>query len=229
VERDLGQARDLAQPAHVVGDQRVVGAQHRAEPPHTLGTALDALFVEVVAEHVHAVRAGQVVELVAVQIGDLHTARGFEKRADLEVLPQVAAVLERNPVGARELQVGDGVFDLRGQPIGRGEALPVQLRQARERCAALRGDLGRGAVRGEEARLTVFVERHQARHAPRDARVPAQRRMLGARELQANPQLVQRQREPRRSQRVRRQSDVHHGLDPCLSSRPTYLTGSPAS
>ena len=70
VERHLVESRDLAQPADVVGQQRMVGAEHRSERAHLFGAALDALLVEVVAEDVDAVGAAQVEEAVAVEIGD---------------------------------------------------------------------------------------------------------------------------------------------------------------
>ena len=59
----------------------MVGAEHRAERCDARAALGDAVLVEVVAEHVDAVRAGQVVEDVAVEVGDrdaagrLHEAR----------------------------------------------------------------------------------------------------------------------------------------------------------
>ena len=73
------QARD------VVGDHRMVGAEHRAERAHPGGAALDALLVEVVAEHVDAVGAGEVVEAVAVEIGDGHADDDCTKAAGGQV------------------------------------------------------------------------------------------------------------------------------------------------
>ena len=63
VKGNLIHAGDLEQPAHVVGDHRMVGAEHRAQIAHALAAAGDALLVEIVAEHVDAVGAGEVVEL----------------------------------------------------------------------------------------------------------------------------------------------------------------------
>ena len=69
VEGDFVEAGNLAEPAHVVGDDGMVGAEHGAERVRALLADLDALLVEVVAEDVDAVGAGQVVEHVAVEIG----------------------------------------------------------------------------------------------------------------------------------------------------------------
>ena len=57
-----------AQARDVVGDDRMVGAEHRAEVADPRDAVLDAALVEVVAEHVDAVGAGQVEERVAVEI-----------------------------------------------------------------------------------------------------------------------------------------------------------------
>ena len=70
VEGHFVQAGDLPQALDVVGDDGMVGAQHRAEFAHPLGAARDALLVEVVAEQVDAVGTGQVVQDVAVEVGD---------------------------------------------------------------------------------------------------------------------------------------------------------------
>ena len=59
-----------AQPLDVVGHARVVGAEHRAERVHRALRLVDAVLVEVDAEHVDAVRAGEVVEHVAVEVVD---------------------------------------------------------------------------------------------------------------------------------------------------------------
>ena len=77
VKGHLVQPGDLEQAAHVVGGHRMIGAEHRPEVAHPLAAARDALLVEVVAEHVHAVRAGQIVEAVAVEIGDRDAGRGL--------------------------------------------------------------------------------------------------------------------------------------------------------
>ncbi len=79
-------------------------ARARASAPRSM----DRL-VEVVAEHVDAVGAGEVVEPVAVEIGDRHAARRLHERADGRCCAHDAAELERHPVGVGELQVGNAV------------------------------------------------------------------------------------------------------------------------
>ena len=102
------------QPRDVVGDDRMIGAEHRAEVAHPLAPRVDALLVEVVAEQVDAVRAGQVVEPVAVEIGDRDAGRATARTTPtLKMLAHEAAELERHAVGVGELQVGDAVSDLR--------------------------------------------------------------------------------------------------------------------
>ena len=66
VERDFVEPGNLAQPLDVVGDDGMIGAEHRAERMRALLGLGDALLVEVVAEDVDAVGAGQVVGDIAV-------------------------------------------------------------------------------------------------------------------------------------------------------------------
>ena len=65
--KETSSSPEIRKAAHVVGDDRVVGAEHRAQRMRALLGDLDAIFVEVVAEDVDAVRAGEVVEDVAVE------------------------------------------------------------------------------------------------------------------------------------------------------------------
>ncbi len=62
VERHFVEAGDFRQPRDVLGDHRMIAAEHRAELADALLAALQAALVEVVAEDVDAVGAGQVVE-----------------------------------------------------------------------------------------------------------------------------------------------------------------------
>ena len=150
VERHLVEAGDFLEPLDVVGDDRVIGAEHRAEVAHAPLPLLHALLVEVVAEHVDAVRSGQVVEAVAVEIGDRHARGRLQERPAFQVLAHHAAVLERHAIGADELQVGDAVSNLRRQPCALGEAVAVELRQPVEPGPAARNDLFRRIVGAEE-------------------------------------------------------------------------------
>src|SRR5262249_1341301 len=113
---------------------------------------------------------------------------------DRQVLARVAAVLERHAVGGGELQVGEALLGFLGQRQGARETRAVERREAREAGAAPRGDFFRRAVAREEALLVVGVAGHEGGDAPRDARVAGERRVLGARELEAGFQRRQRER-----------------------------------
>ena len=178
VERHLVEAGDLAQALHVVGDDGVVGAEHRAERPGALERAIEALLVEVVAEDVHAVGAGQVVGLVPVEVGHLHAGRRGDERAGRQVLAHEPAVLERHPIRGGELQVRDAGLHLARQLHRLGVTLPVDLGERQEAGPAPLGDFLRGVVGAEEARLVVLVERNQLGEEARYLRVAAQRRVL---------------------------------------------------
>ena len=184
VKRHLVEPGDRPQPLDVVRDDRVIGAEHRPELAHALDAAIDARLVEVVAEDVDAVGAGQVVEPVAVEVGDGHAGGRLQQRAASQVAAHEPAVLERDAVSAGELQVRDAVRDLGGATGGLGEAPGVQLREPEEAGAAARGDLLRGVVGGEEARFVVLVERHQPGDPPGEPGMPGERPVLRPRQLE---------------------------------------------
>ena len=199
VERDLRLAGNPGQAGGVVGDQRRIGAQHRAERAHAAGAALHAGLVEIVAEQVDAVRAGQVVAGVAVEIGDLDAIRRSDKRPRGQMLLHGGAEREGHAVALGELQVGDmrGCF---GRPVERPHAARAQqARQVREGGAAPVGDLGGRVVGGEEMRVVEGIARHQRGDAPGEARMSGEGTMLGARQGKPCPQL-QRQHEHRQGQ-----------------------------
>ena len=83
VERYFVETGDLLQAPHIVGDQRVIGAEHRPELAHVFEAARDRLLVEVVAEDIDAVGAGEVVELIAVEVGDRHARGRLDEGAEL--------------------------------------------------------------------------------------------------------------------------------------------------
>ena len=57
----------------------MVGAEHRPQVANALAAAGDALLVEVVAEYVDAVRAGQIVKPIAVEIGEGDAGGGLDE------------------------------------------------------------------------------------------------------------------------------------------------------
>ena len=176
MEGDFIEAGNLFQQLDVLGNQRMIRAEHRAKLAHPRRAALDGLFIEVIAEEVHAVGTGDIVEAIAVEVSDgdagarLHERRGGQMRA------HIAAVLERYPIGVGELQIGNTGRRLGGAPDGLGKARLVKRRKPFEPGAAALRNFRRRAVRTEESRFIVFIERHESRKPPRDPRVTGQRR-----------------------------------------------------
>ncbi len=194
MERDLVLARDLAQSPDIVGNHRVVGAEHRAERMGApLGTG-NAILVEVVAEYIDAIRAGQIVQHVAVEIGDGNPGRRLHKSTGAEMLADQPAVLKRHPIGLGELQVGDAACELQRHLPAGGKTLPV-LRGEQEEAvlAPCRDSLG-CTVRAKEFIDIEFVERNQARDEARHSAMAGQRPMLGPRQRQSRLQFRQDRR-----------------------------------
>src|SRR5205814_6700943 len=84
-----------------------------------LGAARDALFVEVGAEEVDAVRSAEVVRPVAVEVAHERTLGLVGERRQLEALAHVIAKLKRHAVRVDER----GVRDARLELLGDREAL----------------------------------------------------------------------------------------------------------
>ncbi len=184
VERDFVETRNLAQPSDVVGDDGVIGAKHRAERMRALFALGDALLVEVVAEDVDAVGAGQVVKDIAVEIGDGDAGRALHEGAGGKIFPHQPAVLERHPVGFGELQVGNAVRHVSGRRAAPGVVLGIEAGEPKEGVLALGGDVGRCAVGAEEIVDIEFVMGHQAGHHLGHFGMPGQRAVLGPRQRQ---------------------------------------------
>ena len=117
------------------------------------------------------------------------------KAAGLEVAAHEAAELERYAVAGGELQIGDTVHDRVGQFHGPFAALGEAPGKAQEPFAARRRNLLRRRIGPEKPILVVFVERHQRGEAPCHARVPRQRAVLRAGELQPQLRLAQQHRQ----------------------------------
>ena len=211
----LFQSGNLQQAPHVVGGHRMVGAQHRSQAANQLAAAFDALLVEVVAEHVDPVGAGQIVRPIAVKVGHRHPGGGLEKSARREVPAHEAAELKRHAVAGSELQIGDAAGDFAGE-LGRlAKALGKQGGQPHEARAARGRNVVGSRIDAEEERFAVLVERHQRCEAARHARMPAQRAMLGTRELQPHLQLVQHHDEREAAQR---KQEYGNGRSPRIES-----------
>ena len=172
----------------------MIRAQHGSEIAHALGAARHALFIEVVAEQVDAVGAGEIVEGVAVQVGDRDAAGRLHERAGLQMRAHQAAELEWHAVGVGELQVGDRAGYLDGLSDRLRVALAIERGQAEESGAALLGNVRRRIVGVEEAPLVILVERYQRGEQPRHPRVSTERAVLGARQVEPRFELDQRGR-----------------------------------
>ncbi len=218
VKGHLVHAGYLEQPPHIVGDRRMVAAEHRAQVAHPLAAAGDALLVEVVAEDIHAVGARHVVELVAVQIGQRHAGGGRHERTAPEMPAHEAAELIGHAVTAGELQVGDALDDLRGQRgvlrASRGES----RRQAHEARPPCFGDARGRLVDAKNPVISVLVVGDEAREAARHARMSRHRTVFGARKLQPKPKLGQRQ-----GQRTRRRNPNDRRLSHLKPPRGLYF------
>ena len=167
----------------------MIGAEHRAERMGARLGSGDAFLVEVVAEDIDAVRAGQVVGDIAVEIGDGDARRRLHEGAGAEMFPHQPAVLEWHPVGFGELQVGDSCRGLHRHLPALGVPLAVEAGEAEEAVLALGGYIGRRAVGSEEIVDVEFVERDQARHQARHLGMSGQRTVLGPRQRQPRPQF----------------------------------------
>ena len=183
VEGHRIQPGDRLQPLDVARHHRVVAAKHRAERLHPRAALGDAGLVEVHAEQVDAIGAGQVMEDVGVQVGERDALGRPHEAAHLQVLPQQLGVLEGHAVAAGELQVGQGLRHLGTEGQRLGIALAKVHGQPLERGTALH-DHGRWCpVGSEEALLVVAVAGQPRGYAARHARMAGQRRVLGPRQL----------------------------------------------
>ncbi len=154
VKRNFVQSENLLESLNIGGDHWMISAEDGTELTHMLRAALDTLLVEIVTEEIHAIGACQIVEAVAVEIGNGYATRRLNEGADGEVLADKAVELERHPVGFRELKVGDAVFD---EPERLWKPVMVEFRKAQESGAAARRNLIRRRVRTEEMRLVILV------------------------------------------------------------------------
>ncbi len=196
----------LPQPFDIVGDHRVIGAEHRAERGDPMPAPLQAVLVEIVSEQVHAIGAGEVVGGVAVEIRDGQAGGRLNECPEFEVAAHEAAVLEGHAIGLGELQVGDSLSRLRREPQRLRSALPENSREPEESGAARSGDRFRRAVRAEDMRLVVFIEWNERGDPPRHSRMSRERPVLRPRQLQARFQPGQHDRQNGRAERVKRDS-----------------------
>ena len=170
----------------------MVRAQHRPQRLGALFRAGDAHLVEIGSEHIDAVGPGQIEQVVAVEVGDGDPLRGLKEGAGAQVLPDQTAVLERHPVGLRELQIGNALGSLRGQAPGLREPLLIKPGKPEEALPAFGRELRRRAVGTEKLRLVILVKRDQAGQTARHLGMPGERGVLGPGQRQPVFQLERR-------------------------------------
>ena len=109
VEAHLVLAGDGPQAIDHLGHAGVIAAQHGAERRAQPGALLHAGLVEVDAEDIDAVGAGQVVVVPAIEILQLHARGRLPECADRQLLAHVFAELEGHAVAPCQLQVGQAL------------------------------------------------------------------------------------------------------------------------
>jgi hypothetical protein len=219
MKRHFVEPRDLLEARHVVGKRRMIGAQHGAEVTHALGAFLQAGLVEVVAEQIDAVGARQIVEGIAIEIGQRDPGRRLPERSRAQVLAHQPAELEGHAIRRCELQIRDAFLDFGRQLPRLGEMLLIELGQTYETGAPTAGNLVRSIVGAEELRLVELVEGDQRGQPARHARVAGQRPVLGLRQLQTRPELGQRGTKAHGAEPVQRVCRVER-----VHSLPTYAS-----
>ena len=147
VERDFIQPRDFFEPLHVLQHARVVRPQHRPQRASGFHRFFNARLVEVLTKPIDAVRAGQVMKLVAVQIFQHHTAGSTQETGCLNAGAPIGAVLKRNAVGAGELQVRNAGFGCVGHRHASSITLVENCGEPIQTGLALFNDSWQSAIR----------------------------------------------------------------------------------
>ena len=187
VKRHFVFARQLTQALDVIQDTRVIAAQHRAQIIGHGCTFGHARLVKVVAKQVHAIRAGDVDELIAVHVGQIHVMARVPEIAQLQMFSEHFAKLIGHAVLAGQLHVRNHGFGLSGMRQGFGAALFQCLPQPRECSFAHLADGFGRTIDAKPSGLRVAVSRQPVGKSLGHAQVPAQRWMFCQRQLQALP------------------------------------------
>ncbi len=185
VERDLVETGNLFQAPDVIDNHRMIAAQYGTEIAHPLGALGDAVLVEIVAEDVDAIRSGQIVEAVAVEISHHHAVGRLQERSAFQIVPHDTAELKRHTVPRGELQIGNAVCCLGREICGLRKMRPIVICEPAESRPAARDHIVRGLIGSKERRLLVLVERNEGGQPSRDTRMPLERSVLGARQRKA--------------------------------------------
>ena len=185
MERDLVEAGQRAQPRDIVGDDGMELAQHRSEIGHLRDRLGDHAFIGIIAEQVDAVGAGQIVEIIAVEIGDGDARALLDEGADAKVRLHMGGELERHAIAAGELQIGQAGPRFGGKCASLGKTLSEQMRQPLEPLLAFRDDIIGRAIAAEEFGRIIFDHGNPARDAARPFGMAGQRAVLGLGQKQA--------------------------------------------
>ena len=199
VERHLVQPGDLADSFDVIGDDRMVGAQHWPKIAHPLRTACDARLVEIITEKIDAVGVGNVVQDIAVGIADRDAIGRLQDGTRGQVLTHVAAELEGNPIGGRELKVGSAAPELGSQRTGPCKPLAIDRGKPHKAIAPSDRDVLRRIVRTEEPMFVVLIEWHQRCDQSCETSVSRKRPVLRSRQFYASLEFEDRKTEHRRT------------------------------
>ena len=185
----------------------MIRAQQGAEIANAVCPAVDCALVKIVAENVDAVRASEIVEAVAVEIGDGHALGRLHKGADREAGAHLVPVLEWHAVSAGELQIGDVVGGFGSLAVRFGESRPVKVGKPLEtRTTALR-DIAWRTVGTKELFVAVLVEREERCDASCHPGVPGKRAVFGLRQFETALDRAQRRGDRRRAGTVKSQAD----------------------
>ena len=194
VEGHRIQTRDGLEARHVLDHERMIGAEDWAQRPRLIDRIADEALIRVVAQQIDAVGSRDVIEDIAVGIGQPRAVGCGDEDAATEFLADQTAIGKRHAVAVGEEQVGDGVDRLGLERGGPRETPLVVCRERLERRSALRRDRLGGAVGRKESGRVEVVVRDQAGDPPRQTRMSRKRGMLAERQLQAPTRLGRQKR-----------------------------------
>ena len=180
----------------------MIGTQQGAEFMHPRRAPFDSALIEVVAKNVDAVGATQIIEAIAIEIGDRHAIGRLDEGADWQIGAHDTAILERHAIGAGKLQVGNVLAGFRSLPNRFGKACLIERSEPFKSGAPALRDIGGCAVGAEEPLFVIFVERNEGGEPTGHSRMARERRVFGLRKFEAPLDRGQRSRNCRRADAV---------------------------
>ena len=185
VKRHLIQTRDGFKALHILQHTGVVRTEYRTEVFGRLLAGFNARLVEVVTQKVHAVRAGQVIKNVVIEVGDGDALGSFQETSTFDVPAQEITVLVGHPVATCELHVRNDLPGAGRHSDTLGEPRGVERCQFKKPVASAFHHGAAGAIGVEKHGFVVVVARQQTGNALGDARVTGQRPVFGTREFKS--------------------------------------------